>query len=92
MDFCLILRVYISESILSMDIPSTGPTSLRSNYTDDTNEDDEDDEDTTEDKSEDAPKPDNEEEEGPGGDRFAKLISHEELSQARLILIQEDLK
>ena len=26
------------ESILSMDIPSTGPTSLRSNYTDETSE------------------------------------------------------
>ncbi len=39
------------ESILSMDIASTGPTSLRSNFTDETEEDDEDDsEDNKEDR------------------------------------------
>ena len=62
-----------SESILSMDIPSTGPTSLRSNFTDDTE-----DSSTTTNANLDL-------EQENVGDRFAMLTSPEELAQATLI-------
>ena len=52
-----------------MDIPSTGPTSLRSNYTDDAEES----------KEEDLP------EDPKTGDKYATLTTSEALSDATLI-------
>ena len=87
---------HVSESILSMDIPSTGPTSLRSNCTDptDTEEDDEvcggsgpggvhDDKNTVSAKAVTTAIAKRK------ADTFAQLTSKEELSQAKLILVND---
>ena len=86
----------VSESILSMDIPSTGPTSLRSNCTDptDTEEDDEacggsvtsgvpDDKNTVSAKAVTTAAAKRK------ADTFTQLTSKEELSQAKLILVND---
>ncbi|XP_059092044.1 uncharacterized protein LOC131887448 isoform X2 [Tigriopus californicus] len=67
------------ESILSMDFPSTGPTSLRSNCTDDTPDEaiKEEDEDADELVEEDGPTCKE--------DRFKKLVSRDELANGKLI-------
>ena len=78
----LFLLLVLPESILSMDIPSTGPTSLRSNCTDEDDKEDLDDESSSE-----TPTPN-----APGSkmpmskqERFAALVTQEELSSATLL-------
>ena len=93
-----LLSSFLSESILSMDIPSTGPTSLRSNCTDptDTEDDDEVGGDSGtggvsnhEDKSTVSAKAVTTAASKKKADTFAQLTSKEELSQAKLILIND---
>lgn len=73
--------VWIAESILSMDFPSTGPTSLRSNCTDDTADEaiKEEDEDADEFEEEEVDESSTKE------DRFKKLVSRDELANGKLI-------
>jgi hypothetical protein len=83
-------EAFVSESILSMDIPSTGPTSLRSNCTDPDTEEDSSGEDIKADDNENGSSLKSSRcKKGGNKDTFALLTSKEELAQAKLILVND---